>query len=852
MNDLKEILVRRFPLLSSLRICDSGGNPEDLASFMGILLATMAEPRFSSFCFVFPRQFGIAPLAAVLYAIGKFAVDFPHLAEEYARRSFEVGQRVKLNPDGKIFIFRGLWEGIENQFRLQIVNEERSTFTWPVTEILRIEPTQRKIPRGHFIDADLARKKTSVSTLDKLIGTKTFGNTSFVENHVLYLGARSGFEEFQTKTALTGAGSEGPVTIDEVISIGTIAESGAIKHEDRYKVAGEPFVAISPWIENIAAACSSAQNKSKVVIVDGASRITDLAKFDSIIETQNLIIVAEAEDEETLARLYDRGCRFWRFTLSDLEMGESRSERAPFFGPVFSAARNEARFQADVVKCENALLDKASEALETCQKVLDESEGDETRLLLRRLYAVLMRCTGLLHPPSDEDRRDLRTRMEQLSPGAQSRMMWLAEPAAKSLADACENLRLAVEDPELGKAKEAALKDLMAKLAKGNPERIAVVARTTAHKLSVKKWLEREGIHLPVIVPSEAREDGFFDVLVCTTWPNAANYKVLLSQHTAPLLYLTAYPFERRWLGSYNQRSLRSQGVPNINSSEKAELVGVSPEIQWAEPASDHSTVETGSESAFDFEKSITRKGFTRAAEPGEESIPARLASFVGDAYAFITENYRIPVITDLLSGPVGDGFTVPRRKVSEIRTGDVVVFRDGGKRDVIQALADAEIGPEAAQLRETAAQWHKALRDSGRDERSLLSELKAVKCERTQQTVRGWLADDSMIGPQDREDLEAIAYAIGDETLLKNVPTIWEAIRRLRSEHLSAGMRLSRILLKTLPQRTRELREGRTRIDIERAISAWIVQVESIEAEAEPRPRSQINTLLWDEDFIV
>jgi hypothetical protein len=118
--------------------------------------------------------------------------------------------------------------------------------------------------------------------------------------------------------------------------------------------------------------------------------------------------------------------------------------------------------------------------------------------------------------------------------------------------------------------------------------------------------------------------------------------------------------------------------------------------------------------------------------------------------------------------------------------------------------------------------------------------------------TVQGWLADDSKIGPQSKADLEAIAYAVGDQRLLDDVPSIWDAIHVLRGEHLSAGVRLSRILLDKLPERLEDIQEGRTRIEIDNATSAWVVQVESISDRAELRPRSYINALLWDTDDLV
>jgi len=250
-----------------------------------------------------------------------------------------------------------------------------------------------------------------------------------------------------------------------------------------------------------------------------------------------------------------------------------------------------------------------------------------------------------------------------------------------------------------------------------------------------------------------------------------------------------------------------------------------------------------------DLEDRMTRKGLILVVAAGEETVLTTLVSFVGDAYAFLTDTLKVPVITDLTSGTAVVNFKVPRRRLTDISAGDVLVFRERGRRDVIQALADVELGPDAPLIRERAALWHRALRESGLDEARLMTELEAVKCPRTLQTVRGWLADDSMIGPQTKADLEAIAYAVGNEKLLEAVPSIWDAIHLIRGEHLSAGMRLSNILLAKLPEKLDELQEGRTRIEIDNTTSAWIVQVEAIADRAEFRPRSYVNALLWDTD---
>jgi hypothetical protein len=847
MNDLKRTIEERFPLLATVRIYRDADHAEDLATFMGILLAAIEEARFSPFCFVFPRKDSIAPLCAVLYALGKFAVDFPKLAEQYAERSFQKGQRVRLNPAGKVFEFGGLWPGFETRFRLELLNE-KAAFTWPVTEILRIEPTNRKIPKGHFIDGDRARKEMPRSSLDKLIGVNTFGNNSLARNHVLYLGGRTEFDDFLAGTSLVSAESEVPSTIDTVVSVGFLDASGAIRHRDQYQTSGEPLIAFSSRVDHIAAACSKAPQASKVVIIDDARRITDLAKFDIIAANQNVIIVAGSAEEDKLRQLHDRGCRFWRFSLEDLEIDGHGARGGQFFSRTFRSAANEAAFTTDTITCQNSHLELCSIAMERCEGSLEESETDDTRLLLGQMYGVLMQCAGMLTPPDPDERIRLIAKMRVITTQADERRMWLPDTPADALSEACATLQQALEDSELGMVKGLALKELVKSLRLQGKETIGVVARSTSHR-HVSRWMSDESLNCPVLLPSN-NTGNFFDALICTSWPNAANFNKLISYHAAPLACLIAYPFEGRWLFRFNRRRASIQRVPNLDSSDKTVLLGLPNDSGWfAESAAPIriGITDGARELTQDFEDRIGRRGAAPISEPGEETLPARLVEFSGEGYAFLTPTVRTPVITDLVAGTAGPSYKIPRRRVEEIQIGDVLVFRNGGRRDVIQALADAQLGKDASAIREKAARWHKALRESGLDQATLMSELEDVNCPRTLQTVRSWLSDDAMIGPQTEEDLEAIAYAVGDQKLLEDVPSIWEAIVRLRSEHLSAGMRLTRILLEKLPEHLDHLREGRARVEINNGTDAWIVQVESVGEREELRPRSHVNTILWE-----
>ena len=161
--------------------------------------------------------------------------------------------------------------------------------------------------------------------------------------------------------------------------------------------------------------------------------------------------------------------------------------------------------------------------------------------------------------------------------------MWLADTPAAALREAFEALKRAIEDPLLGGAKGSALRELLEKFRREGVTEIGVVARSVSNRLVVSRWMEKQGLTYPVLLPSNASDNGFFERLICTAWPNSGQFGHLLRQHAAPLIYLIAYPFECRWLELFKRQQRSISLVPSLKSSEKSELVGLSDDSKWPE-----------------------------------------------------------------------------------------------------------------------------------------------------------------------------------------------------------------------------------------------------------------------------
>ena len=89
-------------------------------------------------------------------ALARLQDEFPELVKNYAQTALRRRQRVKVKPSDYVYEYNGLWEGYSGFFRLKVMDEEAYR-TFPIAEVLRLEPTDRVRPKGTL----RARQETS-------------------------------------------------------------------------------------------------------------------------------------------------------------------------------------------------------------------------------------------------------------------------------------------------------------------------------------------------------------------------------------------------------------------------------------------------------------------------------------------------------------------------------------------------------------------------------------------------------------------------------------------------------------------------------------------------------------------
>lgn len=862
-------LEKRYPLLASLRIAGhSKSDRESLPVFLGLLLAAAESQDHRSCCFVFPDASRVASTAATLFALSKLSQEFDDLAREYAQRKFELGQRVIIWPAGCVYEYAGVLEAEgawSRRFQLRVLGKSDRR-TLPISDILRLEPTTRKSPKGQLTTP--IQGDAGSDPLDTLIGEiRSWGNRSILKNQVLYLGSKSGFEEFLTSRTLCRVHSDTtPVTdakLSDVLPWGSIGEDGSLLSSDQYQVEGEPLVAVSHSVENVAEASVSVEPFSRVVFVDGPERlIRNLQACDEIADSQKVIVLADHGSDDALSVIEERGFCIWRISPEEVSLGRGNSERTDsvHFGRVFSAARNYQKLELDDEVCRDDRIETAADNLNQAARRLDQLEGDEEmkrylRELFRLLFSISDRCT----PPGSQDKSEILQRLDELKQAVERRAIWVPAEVMTYLRNAFtafqELISANTTNSGAGRAKGEALLKLLAEEVDSG-RRLIIVTRNPQSVETTKYWLRENGIYEPVVWYQQFPENQTYDTIVVLSWLNAERFGKLIRRYAAPHVRLLSYPFERRWLRQFKSRRLHNMASGQPDRTEKSRLLGLPGDFlpftqsrDLAESPAEKQTQASETFSVFDIESKIMRrrKGVPPAARASQDTYPAKYVGFVGETYAYLMENHEVPVVTNLIRNGDSPSSRIHERAVNRLEVGDFLLFREGSDRDVVQLFAEEMMGRNVyEERRELATVWRRALLQLGGSAEEIHRYLRSYGLRKKVATVRSWLRNRNIIGPWKLDDVRSMAAAAGRQRFSASPDDVWEAIGDIRSAHRRAGHKISDWLLAELAEKGNLVSDGEAKIDLGFG-QFWIVEVEEIGNELDNYPAGRVNRLLWE-----
>lgn len=202
MDELFESLRSRHPLLSAVFVSADSSAPESLPPIFSLFLSACAN-NSKPLCFVVPRRGELARHAALLLALDHVGAQ---AHAELNREKFSPGERVRIHPSRRVFVFEGVREGEPNRFWLRTLNGN-GAIAFPLGALTQLERTTRTHPVGTIAQAhELWAPPTA--PIDCLLDTATQGNLAGFGTAVIILDTLSGFTNFADRVGFALSGDE--------------------------------------------------------------------------------------------------------------------------------------------------------------------------------------------------------------------------------------------------------------------------------------------------------------------------------------------------------------------------------------------------------------------------------------------------------------------------------------------------------------------------------------------------------------------------------------------------------------------------------------------------------------------
>jgi hypothetical protein len=850
---MERSILERFPVLQLIAFSDQRQvHPENLPICVG-LIAALLESADKPCCVILPDCSGVAIAVSTLVAINRLQAEFPELLRAHASVNFRQGiDLVLVQPAGLVYRYEGFFN--PDFFKLGVL-DRKDCRSLPVKDIARLEKTTHRRPKGKLA-SDLGRSAPSI--LGSLLEIKTTLNRNVLRNRVLLLGSRKRIVDELDQWSIQVTTDDQPLRrqlMDEV-PFGKLIEGGELALLDGYIAEGEPLVAIASRPADLVAHCERAERFTKAVVISDVDQMAkDLRSYDSITENQRTVILATDADRDSARALEDRGCEIWRLTPNEILLGvETDTRRGGPLSSLITKARRVRNLVISEIPCQEERLDCAASELRGAADAVASIDNGTIRELFYSLFRLLMLCAEYIgHDPvhfRDVTTRLIQSTKEQLN----AAKVWLTPETFTKVSSALENMHVVAADftaASTNNPKATALVEVLRSSSDSGENQSAVIVARSRRE-DVEAWIKREGSRAQIYSIDEIPGNAFFERVLVLSWPRSSRFDDLVHRYLTSDLRLFAYPFEEKWLNQY-RRAYKRSAVSEIPVKRKLELLGIKPATEQIEQTGQQMSEGSGELVTFDIREErffIRRKRVARAVEAELEQevlVDASYVDFVGPTFAYLTEGHELAVLNGYLSGQVASGSKVPMRSVDELEIGDYVLFRESGDSDVIRFIAEDQVGKETYQrLRADATRWRKALNSLGDDARRVWDRLRSVGFARHLLTVKSWLQDENRICPRDIDDVRKIAEASGDHALLELLPQLEKAKEELMSLHISAGFRLTQLLMTELPGKISSLGGGETELDLGIG-KVWVVRIQDIERSASPQRRSQVNRLLWD-----
>ena len=816
---LADWLDEKFPELKNIEISYGEHGSVPLPYIARLLVAALLNKNGSDCVFVVPQAEAMACLAALFAALSNTRYNFLECREKFAKDGLKQGQKVRLTPNNTIYEYAGYMEGGGKKFfRLNLlgINANKGCVSLPLEGVLRLFPTSRTTPMGRGNDTGGAPE---LSDLDKVIGIKSYGNYSLFKNRIILHSSKGKMDSFLEMWSMHRRDKDGS-TIASLKDMrdfpwGWINREGNLQSFNRYQICGEPVIAFSSRLSPIDEYCTNQEEDSRTIIT-----FDKKAVLENTYETQNLcdhhkfFLLTEDIDAAEAAELKDLGFSVWQLSREEIFTGILNNddlEEAKKFIPLrmmYGAAGGD-KSTVKIHKAESPVLEKIERHIVVAGNSISDPEINS--LTVHPLKRIYWRSLELLGSPEKKYQDWLLEQVLSVDSVLQRQSSFIGTDNIKNLnsimADIMDDLL-----PDITAHSQKKFEAIQNVLHTYSGHKVLLLCRHAEALEALKERLNASPDVTFLTYDEISVAKNVYDVAVMAGWPGKHLFSKLFNSGVTDKIEAVLYHNEISALNSYFKQKEKAEEAVRLAPEKKAEIIGCSPElfdesqpeqaveaIRGEHEKTELYDVEAKERTAiFNVDWSIRPKLPSFSGQQREQAIDAVYVSFNNDRCAYLTQSHRLSVIDPRT-------YQYKCKTVEELAAGDIVVFRQGGDREILKEIAEKLYPENYEKLTIQAAEWKYWLNTLGTSVSDIWLTLSEHGLQRNYMTINNWIKNEDLIGPQNLNDILMIAEATGREENIEKAQQIANAVKELRGIHVESGFKLTKLLMSRL---SRELNE--------------------------------------------
>jgi|ETNmetMinimDraft_33_1059910.scaffolds.fasta_scaffold04463_1 hypothetical protein len=846
------------------------------------LFVTIGKNKnFDFINFVIPSNDNIAYLSSIFIAMEIMRDNYKNILNNYIQ-ILKPGTNVELcangKDTGKIYRFMGESKRFKNLTRIETIpfnNYRKASIEKVVKNIFQFVPTEKKINRKNIGKCDW--KDPELSSLDKILGTRTFNNPVLIKNEVIFLSEKKKLENFFKTQYLNF------ITLDKIISNSFINENGKTDSEH------EPLFLYTNKLNNIYEYFKNNKN-NKIIISDSISKFSDVTLLNQILQLNNskFMFFSNEKDFDQIKNLYDKKKhQIWKFEKSEINEWHSLDIEKIDNVPkdiMYQAFKSDYATRTKIIfqnysdqnisfrTFHEDAFDKLTKNLKKISSIKSENTVEINENLIN-IYFLKHKLQDYIFGIGEDELNYYNNVKEKLKTFFNYNKKYFSNEEFDCLNEILKIIgEIDISNPNFLKTRRDELREtLAADDGIHNKINTTIISDNPKIKSYYKKNI-KEKWDLDMEVNTTQSPRRVFKYAIVPSELNKQRISKIINEHKYKNIIFFSTPSIKTKVKEVRAMDKSKWKKFYLEPEEKVKICNIEKDQEKLFYYSEHINYTTDILKGIDEKADLDTlfyKPFDLSKLKKESSNPddteARVIIFYGDAFGYFTENTEFKVINNLINNSKRTLMQTVNFKTLKID--DYLLIRDSSDRDVVEAEAKLYLKSENDyhSMRSQSKKWYEILKTCFDNNQypnlninNLYDKMYELGFNKSKYTLKN-LKNNLVICPDDEEDLKILIDSLEIITNTKLISAIdlrnvYKSAQKIKVLHRTAGMRMAKKIIKALSEQDVDIDREPVRVDYNKdgTISlnssesekpeAWIVQIQEIKKEKYKVAPSEIN----------